>query len=182
MSPLSLFLSGLEGPCRCPFVPAKALPSPPHPQTRASLGEGVRGGMPGGFVINAWSCLGSGRRERQGDGGEALDGFSPLHLVAVVFSIEGTVALGGRGLPGSLFKAWTCQNTLQHPLTGATALVWLEEGRALSRVERGIRTSERGACLWGLLPREADGSLGSASARPGPPHLRSHACKATPQT
>lgn len=119
-----------------PICPGKGTPLPtPPPNTRISRGRCERWDA-GGFVTNAWSCLGSGRRERQGDGGEALDGFLPSHLVAVVFSIEGTVALGGRGFPGSLFKAWTCQNTLQHPLTGATALVWLEEGRALSRVEQ----------------------------------------------
>ena len=71
--------------------------SPPHPQTRASQGRCER--------WDAWRLLGSGRRETQGDGGEALDGFSPSHLVPVVFSIEGTAALGGRGLSGSMFKA-----------------------------------------------------------------------------
>lgn len=84
----SLSLSGLEGPCRCPSVPAKALPSPP-PNMCISQGRCERWDA-GGFVTNAWSPLGSGRRETQGDGREALDGFSTSHLVPIVFSIEGT--------------------------------------------------------------------------------------------
>lgn len=69
--------------------------SAPRPTPRhVLLREGVTGGMPGVF-----SVLGEEKR-RVGDGGEALDGFSPSHLVPVVFSIEGTAALGGRGLSG----------------------------------------------------------------------------------
>ena len=72
-----------------PLCPHKGTPLPtPPPNTRISQGKCERWDA-GGFVTNAWSPLSSGRRETQGDGREALDGFSTSHLVPVVSSIEG---------------------------------------------------------------------------------------------